>query len=145
MGYILNTYERVAAWHAVQEKLTMPQIAERIGCSLSSVHNWVKKDPHYLQVNKAHHDAFVALLEDFMEGIRVPGMPPSSDMPLEPVVEKTEPQRVEIPKTLGGDHCVEIPVFEKEVILIDLIDQELRHLSAERLISVYRAILSKVL
>lgn len=140
MKPILDTYERTVAWRRVQEKMSVRQISERVGCCVNSVRRWMIHDPHTLRINQEHHDAFLAMLEEHMEGLRLPGDLPSSDRPVSE--SATEPEVKLVP---DGFHNISIPVIEKEVVLVDLINQELNRFSADRLVAVYRAILSKVL
>ena len=133
----INTPARGAAWEAIKKDLTGKEIAEFVGCSRQTVDVWRrKKEP--LAIYPQTAEKLIELLDQFSQSHKDESAPVSEEAVPE-VAEKTTATPVR------KDHVYMIPQIEKQVVLIDLINQELNDMDADRLIGIYRAIMAKII
>lgn len=133
----LDSDKRKLAWEAVKTELTGSEIAKRLGCKPNTVNVWRRKNGA-LRLYPHIAEKLIELLDQFS--------PPHKDEP-KPVSEEAVPEVAE--KTtetpVRKDHVYMIPQIERQVVLIDLINQELNDMDAERLVGIYRAIMAKII
>lgn len=134
-----NTPARKAAWEALKKELTGREIGELVGCSHKTVDVW-KRKKGTLRIYPHTAEKLIELLDQF--SLRHKDEPEP-----EPISEEAVPEVAETKteSTLRKDHVYMIPQIEKQVVLIDLINQELNEMDADRLVGIYRAIMAKII
>ena len=133
----LDTPARKAAWETLKKELTGREIGELIGCSPKTVDVWRRKKGT-LRIYPHTAEKLIELLDQF--SLRHKDEPePVSEEAVPEVAEKTTATPVR------KDHVYMIPQIEKQVVLIDLINQELNDMDADRLVGIYRAIMAKII
>lgn len=109
------------------------KIAQAAKCKRSTAGRW-KRLPQPIMLQRRNAEKLIGLLDRWAKDpgqvMAEPGDSTSTQLS-EPAERK--------------DHVYMIPEFNKQVVLIDLINQELNQMSAERLSSVYRAIMKQII
>lgn len=143
----LNTEARQRAWEIVKKELSGRAIAELLGCEATTV-NWWKRKAEPLRLYPHIAEKLIELLDNW----------PVSETPtvdkqqqIESPLEQTDGTAavstdVDVNKMpVRKDHVYMIPQIERQVVLIDLINQELNDMDADRLVGIYRAIMAKII
>ena len=142
----LDTEARRLAWETIKTELSGRGIAERLGCKTNTVNRWKRRSTLRLYPHIA--EKLIELLDNW------PVCAPPTTNKQQPIESPLAPTdgTAAVSSNVGAnkmpfrkDHVYVIPQIEKQVVLIDLINQELNGMDSDRLVGIYRAIMSKII
>lgn len=145
----LDSDKRKLAWEVVKTELTGSEIAKRLGCKPNTVNVWRRKNGA-LRLYPNIAEKLIELLDNWPARTT----PTTADKQQQPIESPADPTDGTVTVSSDSsdnklpvrkDHVYMIPQIEKQVVLIDLINQELNDMDADRLVGIYRAIMAKII
>ena len=143
----IDTDDRKLDWEAVKTELTGSELAKRLSCKPNTVNVW-KRKKGTLRLYPHIAEKLIELLDNW------PVFTPTTAVKQQPIESPAEPpDGIAAVSSDAGvtdmpvrkDHVYMIPQIEKQVVLIDLINRELNSMDSDRLVGVYRAIMTKII
>ena len=143
----LDTPARKAAWETLKKELTGKKIGELLGCKPNTVNVW-KRKKGALRLYPRTAEKLIELLDNWP--VRTTPTAMDKQQPIEAPLEPTDGIAAVSSDGVNDmpvrkDHVYMIPQIEKQVVLIDLINQELNGMDSDRLVGIYRAIVAKII
>lgn len=144
----IDTDARKIAWEALKKELNGRELAELLGCKPNTVNVWKRKNGA-LRLYPHIAEKLIELLDNW--SARTTPTTADKQQPIESPVEPTDEIAAVSSDTgvtdmlVRKDHVYIIPQIERQVVLIDLINQELNEMDADRLVGIYRAIMAKII
>ena len=143
----LDSDKRKLAWEVVKTELTGSEIAKRLGCKPNTVNVWRRKNGA-LRLYPNIAEKLIELLDNWpidatpnMDKQQPTESPSDPTDEVAAVLSDSSVNKLPVRK----DHVYMIPQIEKQVVLIDLINRELNSMDSDRLVGIYRAIMTKII